>query len=331
MNTSIEATAPVRAAQAGVPSRALPISLFSIPLGLAGLGGAWMTAAQMLGVSKVPADVSYGVAAVVWAAFTIVYVIGTIRHTSSTFAGDLRHPLTGPLTAYVPVIAILLIAYYANRLGDAAPWLCYAAVALLAINAAALFAHWLKAPLDQNTLHPGYFLPVVAGPFIAGVGLMSVGDRTAAIGIFGVGIYFWVLLGAVITARLFFGSPLPQPFRPVLSILLSPPGTASLAWFAIMGPRIDQVQAAVGGITLFMVLIQLFFLGDYLRLPFTTQHWVFVFPVAVLGNIGISWAAALHFDGWKAVAWLVLGAATAVILAILAGTLRLGALGNRPA
>jgi tellurite resistance protein len=114
----------------------------------------------------------------------------------------------------VPVIGILLIAYYANRLGGAASWLCYAAVALLAINAAALFAHWLKAPFDQNALHPGYFLPVVAGPFIAGVGLMSVGDRTAAIGIFGVGIYFWVLLGAVITARLFFGSPLPQPFRP---------------------------------------------------------------------------------------------------------------------
>ena len=314
-----EATVPDSAAPV---RRAMPVALFSIPLGLAGLGGAWAAAAQLLGASEVPADVAYAVATVVYVVFTTVYVVGTVRHERGGFHLHLRHPLFGPLTAYLPVIAILLVAHYAPDLGDAARWLCWAATSALAINAAALLARWLTAPLDQDALHPGYFLPLVAGPFVASIGLASVGDRMAAVAVFGVGVYYWLLLGAIITGRLFFGSPLPQPFIPVLSILLSPPAVASLAWFAVMGGQIDQLQAAVGGITLFTLLSQLFFLPAYLRLPFSSQHWVFTFPLAVLGNIGIRWAAGLGFTGWEAVAWTVLAVCTAVILAILAGTLR---------
>jgi tellurite resistance protein len=305
------------------PTWALPISLFSIPLGLAGLGGAWTAAAQLLGAPSWPSSVAFGAATVIFVAFTLSYAAGTFR-PGSGFHIDLRHPLLGPLTAYPPVIAILLIAHYAPALGALTPWLIWLAVLCLALNAAALFAHWLKHPMDRDAMHPGYFLPVTAGPFIAAIGFVSVGQDGAAAGVFGIGIFFWLLLGAVITARLFFGSELPLPFKPVLSILLSPPGTASVAWFAISHGAIDQLQAALGGVTLFMLLVQLFFVGDYLKLPFSTQYWVFTFPIAVLGNIGIRWASGLHFPGWQLVGWAVLTASTVLILGIVAASLRLG-------
>jgi tellurite resistance protein len=305
-----------------VAARVLPIALFSIPLGLAGLGGEWMAAEQLLDAPVVPAQLAFGTSAVVWAAFTATYLIGIVRHDLGRFQVDLRHPLFGPLTAYIPVIAILLLAYYAPELGDVGEWMMFASVTALAINAASLVAHWLGNPLEQDALHPGYFLPVVAGPFIATIGLQSIGYQAAALASFGVGVYFWLLLGAVITSRLFFGNPLPQPFKPVLSILLSPPATAGLAWFAITGGKIDDLQLAIGGITAFTLLIQLYFLPDYLRLPFSSQHWVFTFPLAVLGAMGVRWAAEPETAGWRTVAWVVLLVSTIAILAILAGTLR---------
>jgi tellurite resistance protein len=61
---------------------------------------------------------------------------------------------------------------------------------------------------------------------------------------------------------------------------------------------------------------------DYLRLPFSYQHWVFTFPLTVLGNIGVRWAAGLDFKGWEPVAWVELAISTASILAILVGTAR---------
>lgn len=306
------------------PSWALPISLFSIPLGLAGLGGAWTAAAGLLGAPTWPSSVAFGAATLVFAAFTLSYLTGTFRPGTGGFHLDLRHPLLGPLTAYLPVIAILLLAHYAAILGAAAAWLIWFAVAGLALNAAALFARWLKQPLDRDAMHPGYFLPVTAGAFIAAIGFVSVGFHGAAVAVFGVGIYFWLLLGAVITARLFFGTAMPLPLKPVLSILLSPPGTASVAWFAITGGAIDDLQAAIGGVTLFMLLVQLFFVRDYLRLPFSTQFWVFTFPLAVLGNIGVRWAAGVRFAGWQVAGWAALTVSTVLILAILAASLRMG-------
>lgn len=306
------------------PSWALPISLFSVPLGLAGLGGAWTAAAGLLGAPAWPAAVAFGAATLVFAVFTLTYLAGTFR-PGAGFHLDLRHPLLGPLTAYLPVIAVLLISHYATALGAVAPWLIWLAVAALAVNAAALFAHWLKHPMDQDTLHPGYFLPVTAGAFIAAIGFVSIDRHGPAVAVFGIGIFFWLLLGAVITARLFFGSELPLPFKPVLSILLSPPGTASVAWFAITRGAVDDLQTALGGVTLFMLLVQLFFLRDYLRLPFSTQYWVFTFPIAVLGNIGVRYSAGLRFTGWEVAGWAVLTISSVLILAIVVASLRLGA------
>jgi tellurite resistance protein len=300
----------------------LPITLFSIPLGLAGLGGAWVAAAAVLDAPALVGDLAYGASALVFCAFLVAYVIGTARHGPGRFHLDLRHPLTGPLTAYIPVIAMLLVPHYTSGLGSLGRWLTYLALTALLLNAAQLMAHWLKAPLDQDAVHPGYFLPVTAGPFIASIGLMSVHDSMAAVAMFGVGVYFWMLFGAVISARLFYGAPLPEQFRPVLSILLSPPGTASLAWFAITNGHIDGVQAAITGVTLFMLLVQLFFVGDYVRLPFTTQHWVFTFPLAVLGAIAVRWAAGWPGSDWRVVAWIVLTVTTVLILSVAALTAR---------
>jgi tellurite resistance protein len=250
-----------------------------------------------------------------------MYVLEAVWRNTDRFHIDLRHPLFGPLTAYIPVIVILLAAHYATYWPEVARWVVYVAVAALSVNAAALVAHWLGSPLEQDALHPGYFLPVVAGPFIASIGLAAVHDEFAAVAVFGVGLYFWLLLGAVITGRLLFGTPLPQPFKPVLSILLSPPGTASLAWFVITDGAIDTLQAAIAGVTLFTLLIQLFFLPDYMRLPFSTQHWVFSFPLAVLGNVAIRWTAAGQ-TAWHIAGWGTLVVTSGAILLILVCTLR---------
>lgn len=300
----------------------VPIGHFSIPLGLTGLGGAWAAASQHLGASELPANLAFGTAALVWAAFTVAYVVRIATAADNSFGAELRHPLAGPLTAYIPVIAILLIAHYRPQLGAATTWLIALAVGALAINIAQLVAHWLTAPLDHSALHPGYFLPITAGPFIAAIGLAAVGAREAAIAVFGLGVCFGLVIGAVIVGRLMLGGPLPGPFVPVLSVLLSPPLTAGVAWFAIQGGRIDAVQEVIAGITVMMLLVQLVLLPDYLRLPFTTQHWAFTFPLAVMGNASIRWAGGLRFDGWQVAAWTVLAISTALILAILAATLR---------
>ena len=107
----------------------------------------------------------------------------------------------------------------------------------------------------------------------------------------------------------------------VLSILLSPPGTASLAWFAVKGGDVDHVQAAIGAVTLFMLLIQLFSsastcvcrsLSSTGYSPSRSQCWQHRRAVGSRGG----------FNGWELAAWTVLGASSVAILLILVVTLR---------
>jgi tellurite resistance protein len=299
----------------------LPLNYFGIPLGLAGLGGAWTAAQQYLGAADWPAGILYAVAGLLWLVFTLVYVIGTVRSRGS-FRADVHHPLSGPLSAFVPVVAILLIVHYNGRLAGAARGFLYVAIGVLVALAAVLVAHWLEGSLERDQLNTGYFLPVVAGSFISSIGLTSVGDRGAAVATFGVGIYFWLTLGAVLMGRFVVGSPLAVPVRPMLAVLVTPPGVASVAWFAVNRGAVDSIQQALGGVMLLMVLVQLVYLRSYMKVPFSPQYWTFTFPLAVVGNDGVRWAAALHFDGWRRAAGALLAVVTALIGAIALRTLR---------
>jgi hypothetical protein len=72
--------------------------------------------------------------------------------------------------AYIPIIGILIFSRYEQYMPDIARGAVVVCVAALVIVAAQLLAHWLLGNLPAGTLHPGYFLPAVAGAFIASMG-----------------------------------------------------------------------------------------------------------------------------------------------------------------
>jgi hypothetical protein len=132
MTTSASALdALPRQRRSGLMGPLLPITLFSIPLGLAGLGAAWTAVADVLAAPELPGHLAFAAAAAIWVLFTLAYALGTMRNASGSFHLDLRHPLTGPLTAYIPVIAMLLIPHYATGLGAAGRVLTYVALAAM--------------------------------------------------------------------------------------------------------------------------------------------------------------------------------------------------------
>jgi tellurite resistance protein len=295
-----------------VAPRALPLNLFAIPLGLSGLGGAWSAAFQLLGAPRWPTELFFGTAALAWAVFTVLYAI----RRRGSFTEDRRHPITGPFAAYIPVIGILLAAHYGQFFPAAAPWVVGFFVAALTVVAAQLFARWISAGLPQDALHPGYFLPVVAGAFIASIGLSSVGLRPAAVAAFGVGVFFWLVIGTIVTGRLITGARVSQGLVPSMAVLLAPPATGGIAWFVLSGGLPNPVQDALAGILVIMLLVQLLLIPQYLRVPFSIGYWTFTFPIAATSNYAIRWLTALNFPGCRVIAWAVLGIATAVILTI---------------
>lgn len=293
----------------------IPLNTLAIAFGMAGLATVWTTAARALGWTEVVSIVLWIVAAVTWLWLIAAHTVRGSR-SADALSSQLRHPAQGPIAAIVPAVGMILGSelYLVWPLGGAL-------VALISGAAATLFAGWILAfwhtgHLNPEAFHGAYLLPTVATPLIASTVAARLGLPQLALGAFGVGVFFWVVLVTVLLSRLAFFPPLPDPLTPTLAILLAPPAVAGTAWFAMNGLRDDPVSLGLLGMLVLMAVVQLYLVAVYRRLPFSLGFWSFTFPVASAASYTIDWLEIAAFPGWQ---WLVVAAAivaTAPIVAV---------------
>ena len=296
------------------------LNVMAIPLGVASFGGVWQALHGTVNAPSWPAEVLFGVSTALWIVLSLIYLARGARRIAS-FAEDRRDPLYGPFAAYLPVIGILVASHYVEYVHDPARVAVVVFVIALAFLLAQFLADWLTGHLPISDIHPGYLLPTVAGPFIASVGLGFCGWRSSAEAAFGIGLFLWVMIGAMIFSRLFTGTQLPDPLKPLLSVLVSAPAAGGIAWFIIAGGRIDTVGHLLLGITFLMLLVQLVIFATYRRLRFVPTFWAFMFPIGASTNLVDRWVAFERFPHWQAWSWTLSGLATASLLAVAAATI----------
>lgn len=307
------------------PAPRIPLNLFGIPFGLTGLAGLWTAGAAALQLPSVVGDIFWIIAVVAW----IVTVVRYLRGAGSiaTIRADLRHPVLGPFAALAPVVVTL----FGERVHATFPavgqvWVLVAATVSFGFGAW-FISHLAAGQLELDQLHSGYFLPTVASGIISAQALADVGFQTLALGAFGTGVLFWVLLGAITLHRLAFRTQTPASLMPTLAIFSAPPAVAGNAWFAITAHQdvahIDTLQRLLFGVFLFLIALQILLIRTYLRVPFTLGFWALTFTIAASGRYGIQFiehstipAAA----GWQ---WAIALIATALIAVVAAASIRL--------
>lgn len=157
--------------------------------------------------------------------------------------------------------------------------------------------YWIYDSPNLDRLHPGYFLPTVAGGLVASDSAAVVGQRLLAEMMLGLGLVCWFILGSIILARLFFRPALPAALAPTMAIEIALAAVASIAYFALRPGRTDIFAAALAGYGLLMVLAQLPLLPTYLRLRFAVSTWAFTFAFAAVASTALLWIRR-HAPRW---------------------------------
>ena len=297
--------------------RKIPLNLFGMAFGTAGLGGTWLTAAAQGYAPEAVAIVLLVIAAVLWAVvlgFYATYAIG-----QRALVKDLVDPIGSPFAALALITPMLVAGQTLPR---------PAATVVVDVFAALILVHgsWFTGQLmyagglDFDKLHPGYFLPSAAGGFVAAASAGTVGQHEFGVVLLGFGIVSWLILGSMILGRLIFRPPLPDALMPTVAIEIAPAAVASLGYFALFGDRIDTVTALLGGYGLLMVLAQVRMLPRYLKLRFTVGFWAFTFAWAGVATAALHWLNWEHPAGQAVWTYLVLAAITALIGAIAVRT-----------
>jgi tellurite resistance protein len=177
---------------------------------------------------------------------------------------DMRHPMTGPFLAYVPVIALLLAGHYTPHLPPSAgAILVFFWVTVLAVVCAQMLAFWLSGALHLDHMHPGYALLVIAGPFIAAMTLSSTGYLAAGLAVAAAGAFYWLTLGTVIFLRLVQGPPLPAPLTPILVVLDTRPPRQAWPGSTVQKGAADEIQVGLAGVVTLFLITQAYMLRTY--------------------------------------------------------------------
>lgn len=301
-------------------ARKIPLNFFGMSFGLAGLAEAWATAADQGHVTEVVADVLLCIAAVVWLG-TLGGYLRYVLLTRGALRADLLDATAGPFASLAVITPMLLAVYgLAPHALGAAKVLVDIFLVLTLLLGGWFTGQWIYGPLDLDRLHPGYFLPTVAGGLVASASAAGVGQLRLAEVMLGLGIVCWFILGSMIMARLFFRPALPPALMPTLAIEVAPPVVASVAYFTINGGRVDALAAGLAGYGLLMVLAQFRLLPAFLRLTFGPSTWSFTFSWAAVATTALLWNEAERPTGYLVYTYILLAAISLFVGAVAVRT-----------
>ncbi|MGI5239632.1 hypothetical protein [Dactylosporangium sp. CA-139066] len=301
------------------PATGVTPNLFGVAYGLSGLAIGWRYAAQVGLASGLVSDVLFVIAAAVWLALLAGYV-AQVPHRPGGWRAELAHPIFGPFVSLIPIVGMLLAIGLLPASPDAGRWLLGLFTIVTIALAGWLTGQWVTAGIEPERLHPGYVLPAVAGGLIAAIGAAQAGWPGLAQTFFGFGLVSWLVLEAIIVARLYLRGPLPPPLRPTLAIETAPPALAGLAYLAITRGRADTIAFVLAGYTLLAVLVQVRLIGMYRKLSFTLGFWSFAFPYAAVATFTLHWIQYARPPGYQVWSWIVILAISAFIAALAVRT-----------
>lgn len=295
----------------------IPLNTFAIAFGFAGLAELWTYATPILGLSRWIPGILWVVAATAWVWLLAAHAIRGIR-VRQALRGQLRHPAQGPIAALVPVVAMLL-GVASIRWQPVVGYVLIVSGITIALLFAALFVGRLSTGgLAVDAVHGGYFLPTVAGGYIASYASAVAGWRGLAEGLFGFATIAWVTTLALLIARLALRPVLPDALQPTLAILIAPPAVGGLSLFALYPGQLGFGQHALAVTLVIFLIAQIPLLGRYKRLPFTLGFWSFTFPAASAAAYATLWLKTAGFSYLVPATWALCAFATA-LLAFVAG------------
>ena len=297
----------------------LPISIFSIIMGMAGLTLAWLKASQTFAIPLIVGEVLRGMTSALFVLLLIVYAVKTMRYPQAVRM-ELRHPIRINFFPTISISLLLLSIAYLHQSKELALWLWVSGSILHLVFTLAIFGSWIHhTHYDIKHINPAWFIPVV-GNIIVPVAGIPLGFTEVSWFFFSIGIVFWVVLMTIVLHRLFFYEPPPARLAPTLFILLAPPSVGFIAYVG-MAQSIDGLARILYYVALFLALLLASNTLRFLRLPFFISTWAYSFPLAALTIATLIISTYLQHQFFYLLGYGLLALLSIVLIALILRTL----------
>jgi tellurite resistance protein len=302
--------------------RELPIGMYGMVMGLAGLGLSARAAAPVLpGLVPAPAyftELWVALGALVFVILVPLYVCKVFSYPAEV-KGEFTNPATLGFCGALPVGMSLVaggVAPYLPGLGNVLWWASFAL--LVAFQVWALY-RLLAGGIELAQLNAGWMIVLVGGIVLPGTGI-ALGETEAARFAFGVSAAVAPLLMALLLYRAAFGVALPEVLRPSWFILLVAP-TLIYANGISLYERMAILESLYY-FSLILALALLLYARKFMRWTFGAPWWAFTFPLDALAYAAARYAQDHPSPLARAATGATLLAATLAVLIVLWKTAR---------
>ena len=257
-----------------------PIMMFAIIMGLSGLTITYEKAHELFGV---PSFIGTGLLIFDTIAFLLiaVFYISKLTKYSNEVKKEFNHPVRINFFATV-AISFLLISIAFSPLSKDISYYCFIIGTIMQTYfTLKTITFWIDRNLELQHSNPAWFIPIVGNVLVpvAGVGFA---DNSLLMYYFSIGMFFWIVLTAILINRIIFHHQLAGKFIPTLFIFIAPPAISFIAYVKMNGGEFDMFASSLYNLALFFTFLLLFMYKKFLNLKFFISWWAFTFPLTAV-------------------------------------------------
>ncbi len=256
-----------------------PVMMYAIVMGLSGLTITYQKAALWLNFPHIIGELLMYVTSAVFIVVSYIYLKKFFKYKVAV-KNEFSHPVRINFFAAISISMLMLSIIYKESYPLISALFWYPGTLLHFYLTMHTISFWINENQQLDHSNPAWFIPVVGNVLVpvAGIGFVNLG---LLMYFFSVGMFFWIILFAVILNRIIFHNQMAVKFMPTLFILIAPPAVGFIAYFKMFG-IIDVFALMLFNMAVFFTLLVAFMYKNFIKIKFFISWWAFVFPLAAM-------------------------------------------------
>ncbi|MCW8894872.1 SLAC1 anion channel family protein [Sulfurimonas sp.] len=256
-----------------------PVMMYAIVMGLSGLTITYQKAALWLDFPFLIGEVLMYITTAVFVIVSFIYLKKFFKYKAAV-KNEFSHPVRINFFAAISISMLMLAIIYKESYPVISAIVWYPGTLLHFYLTMHTISFWINENQHMDHSNPAWFIPIVGNVLVpvAGVGFVDLG---ILVYFFSVGIFFWIILFAVILNRIIFHNQMAVKFMPTLFILIAPPAVGFIAYFK-MFEVIDVFALMLFNMAIFFTILVAFMYKNFIKIKFFISWWAFVFPIAAM-------------------------------------------------
>jgi tellurite resistance protein len=260
--------------------RYLPISVFSIILGLSGYAIATQRVFGGQGWGEGLPNAFLYAATAVYVFLLVLYAIKALRYGDAV-ASEFRHPVMISFFPTLSISLLLLSIGYVDVNETVSFYLWVVGAAANLVFTLVVLSIWIRhTHFEIAHFSPAWFIPVVGNLLVPVVGMEHAPADVSWL-FFAVGLVFAGVLLVIFMYRMVFHQPLHDRHLPTLFIVIAPPAVAAIAYVKLTG-SFDSFARILYFLAVFFAAFLVIHVRMFVRIRFYLSWWAYMFPMAAL-------------------------------------------------